>query len=338
MERLKARAKAEGAGNYFSAPASSIEFIPSGCVILDLVLGGGWPLGRIANIVGDKSTGKTLLAIEACANFVAKYPKGKIWYRETEAAFNEDYAAALGMPVERIDFGDQAFRTVEDIFKDMQACIKECSGPKAQPGLYIIDSLDALSDKAEMEREIDKASYGATKAAQISELFRRLNQDVSQAHICVLIISQIRDKIGAMFGEKTTRSGGRALDFYASQVIKLAHLKTLVVTARGQKRPTGVRIKAKCVKNKVGLMGRECEFIIRFGFGIESYEAGMEWLISTKQTKELGLSESAARAVMDDSADWDALKLQAESLELDRVVRKVWAEIETSVLPKRKKY
>lgn len=336
MERMRSSKQVEGVA-YFATPAPDVKFIKSGCTMLDLVLGGGWPLGRMSNVIGDKSTGKTLLAIEACANFAEQFPKGHIWYCETEAAFDTGYAAALGMPIDRISFRDD-IRTVEDLFKDLEKCIKQCTGPKAQPGLYIIDSMDAISDKAEMEREIDKASFGASKAAQVSELFRRLNKDVSNANIHVLIVSQIRDKIGAMFGEKTTRSGGRALDFYASQIVKLAHIKTLVQTIKGMKRPTGVRIKAKASKNKVGLMGRECEFVIRFGFGVESYEASMEWLIATKQTKELGLSDAAARALLEESTEWDGDTLREKTLELDKVVRRVWAANETSILPKRKKY
>lgn len=305
--------------------------------MLDLVLGGGWPLGRMSNVIGDKSTGKTLIAIEACANFAAQYAKGHIWYCETEAAFDIGYASALGMPVDRISFREN-IRTVEDLFRDLEKCVKQCTGPKAPPGLYIIDSLDAVSDKAEMEREIDKASFGASKAAQVSELFRRMNKDISNANIHVLIVSQIRDKIGAMFGEKTTRSGGRALDFYASQIVKLAHIKTLVQTVRGEKRPVGVRIKAKASKNKVGLMGRECEFVIRFGFGVESYEASMDWLIARKMTKELGLSEQAAKELLEASAEWDTPKLLEETAKMDVVVRAAWSKIETSILPTRKKY
>jgi len=93
-------------GDYFPpATARGLRFIPSGCVLLDCVLGGGWPLGRIVNVVGDKAVGKTLLAIEAAANFVTVYPKGHIWYRQAEADFDEHYARRLGLPVDKIDFG-----------------------------------------------------------------------------------------------------------------------------------------------------------------------------------------------------------------------------------------
>src|ERR1019366_4415396 len=99
-----------------------------------------------------------------------------------------------------------------------------------QPGLYILDSLDALSDRAELERKIDEPSFGAGKAKQMSQLFRRLIRKINKTDVAVIIISQIRDNIGVRFGDKTTRSGGHALDFYASQVLKLAHLKNIVVS------------------------------------------------------------------------------------------------------------
>src|SRR5262245_49730127 len=157
MERAKLKPKKRG-GNYFAAP-SHLMFIPTGCQTLDLALGGGWAKNRIANIVGDKSSGKTLLCIEACANFAIKYPKGRIFYRESEAAFDQDYAKALGMPVARVSFGDDPLETVEDLFDELSDILRN-----KNDCLYICDSLDALSDRAELDRGIADGSYGAQKA------------------------------------------------------------------------------------------------------------------------------------------------------------------------------
>src|SRR6266700_660763 len=153
------RATEEGRlGNYF-LDARPLELFSSGCQILDLALGGVWPLSRISNIVGDKSTGKTLIAIEACANFSRKFPEGKIYYSESESAFDPSYAQALGMPIEKVRFGEDFF-TVEDLFEDLEKVLKDLEKTPT-PALYIIDSLDALSDRDELAREIDKGSYGA---------------------------------------------------------------------------------------------------------------------------------------------------------------------------------
>src|ERR1700679_1727393 len=92
--------------SYFVGEKPSIKFVPSGCAVLDCVLGGGWALGRIGNVVGDRSTAKTALATEALINFLLKYPKGAAAYREIEAAFDRNYAEAMGLPIEKIDFGD----------------------------------------------------------------------------------------------------------------------------------------------------------------------------------------------------------------------------------------
>ena len=111
--KLNGSVKKQG-GDYFPSLTAGVEYIPTGCSLLDCVLGGGWARRRISNIVGDKSVGKSLLAIEACANFAQLEPKGKIFYREAEAAFDEPYAEGLGLPLKRVDFGPEGIDTVWD--------------------------------------------------------------------------------------------------------------------------------------------------------------------------------------------------------------------------------
>lgn len=341
MVRYKSGA-AKGGGLYFKAP-SELRYIRSGCVLLDLCATAGsegaWPLGRVSNIIGDKSTGKTLIAIEACANFAAQFPKGHIWYRETESAFDPSYAASIGMPVARINPGEKKwakFDTIEEVFDDLSAKIKAAK-KAGVPCLYIIDSLDALSDKSEMKKAIGDRDY-PRKPAILSELFRKQIREIEDSDTHLMIISQIRTNIGAMFGDKTSRSGGRALDFYASLVFKMAHIAQLTRTINGEKRVTGVRIKAKCTKNKVGASFRECEFILRFAYGIENYEAAMEWLIARGMTKLLGLSKEKAGDMIDASADWEPEEYKAREAELIAAVTQAWGDIEQSFRPTRSKY
>jgi recombination protein RecA len=300
-----------GGGAYFTTPKKHISFIHTGCKTLDLALGGGWAMGRIVNVVGDKATGKTLLAIEAAANFSRQYPKGHIRYRESEAAFDKPYADALGMPVDRVDFG-QPLATVEDLFEDLEQCCQKAK----QPELYILDSLDALSDRSEMDREIDQGSYGAGKAKKMSELFRRLVRVMNKSNLTLIIISQVRDKIGVTFGRKTTRTGGRALDFYASQILYIAQRGQIPKTVRGIKRTVGIEVSAKVDKNKIGLAYREAEFSILFGYGIDDEEACRRWLTEIKCKVPNKMSLSELRALVEDN----------------------WWELETSFLPTRKKY
>lgn len=324
------------AASHFAAPTHSLQFIPSGCKLLDLVVGGGWPLGRVSNIVGDKSTGKTLLAIEACTNFARTYPKGRIWYREAESAFDLDYAAALGMPIDRIKFRDD-IDTVEDFYEDLRIQAKKAVDLDV-PGLYILDSLDALSDRDEMERDIDKGTFGAKKAKQMSTLFRKLVRRVRTANIHLMIISQVRDNIGITFGRKFSRSGGHALDFYASQVVWLAMVEKIHKTKAKQKRTIGVRVRAKCDKNKIGLPFRECDFNIIFGFGVEDYQAGLEWLADVKKLELLGISEKSVPDFLHDCPLWDAKEYREHKAELDTALLKAWTQVETSFLPTRRKY
>lgn len=324
--RVELRAK--GGGNYFAAPKAGIHFINSGCHTLDLALGGGWAQGRVANIVGDKSTGKTLLCTEAAANFAIQHRKGKIRYRESEAAFDQAYARALGMPVDRIDFGDP-METVEDLFEDLQKVIAGAKGPE----LFICDSLDALSDRAEMERDMDKGSFGAEKAKKMSQLFRRLIRELERTQVTVIIVSQIRDKINAMFGRKVTRTGGRALDFYASQVVYLAHIGRVTKTIKGQKRTTAIKVKALIDKNKISLPFRDAEFKILFGYGIDDIEACLLFLKSCGKLKGNGY-----KRLMDEYSSYTSAEQRDALVGLRVEVTEQWYAIEKSLIPKQTKY
>jgi recombination protein RecA len=347
-ERLRDRADTGGGGNYFSSPKSQLDFIPTGCKLLDLALGGGWAEGRIGNIVGDKSTGKTLLCIEAAANFTAKYRRldkdAMVHYREAEAAFDDSYAEALGMPMDRVDFGSGTIETIEDLFEDIELVVKKAKGPI----LYIIDSLDALSDRAEMGRDMDAQTYGVEKAKKLSQLFRRLTRQMSTARLTFLVVSQVRSKIGNTFGGKTTtRSGGRALDFYASQVLFLSQIGTISRTISKVKRPIGITVKAKCDKNKISLPFREAEFQLMFGYGIDDVQASLMWLREIGENKFVNEIISVKKAVATDAdiksfsrdlIDDDPAEARAVAKEVNAYVQKRWFEIERSFLPSRKKY
>lgn len=340
VARKKVTALVEVEGSAYFPPLKSVTFLHSGCTLLDCVLGGGWALGRVANIVGDKSTGKTLLAIEATANFARSFPKGKIWYREAEAAFDEEYAASLGLPTKRVDFGPEGigtqWNTIEDIFEDLD---KELTAlPDDVPGLYIIDSLDALSSRAELKRDVEKGTFGLEKQKMLGNLFRQLIRILGKKKVLVIFISQIRDKIGVTFGEKYTRSGGKSLDFYATHVLWLAHLERITRTVKGVKRATGVRVKAQCKKNKVGLPFRDCEFGLEFGYGILDVEASLDWLEEVKAVDRLNLEGAKLETWLE--AYYLAAGTDRRVFE-DRAraaVLAAWQEVEGRFAPTRRKY
>ncbi len=336
--------------SYFAqASKNGIEFIRSGSAVMDAMLGGGWALGRVANIVGDRSAGKTLLAIEACANFHMAHPSGLIRYAESESAFDEAYAENLGMPIEAVDFGQpgherkevEPMRTVEDWYKSVEAFIKRCESAKA-PGLYIIDSFDALSDDAEMEREIDKGSFGAGKAKKSGELFRKLIDRLERARICMIVVSQIRDKLNVTFGETKTRSGGRALDFYATHIVWLAEIGKIKKTIKGLERPIGVNVRARCKKNKVGLPFREVDYPILFGYGVDDLTANVEWMLDNNGEEVLRdkfeLSKAGYKVRLAAMRDRGGEEVRELRQGLRDAVFKRWQEIEQGFLPKARKY
>jgi protein RecA len=325
--------------SYFVSEKPGIKFITSGCAILDCVLGGGWALGRIANIVGDSSTAKTALATEALTNFTLRYPKGAAAYREIEAAYDLAYAEAMGLPIKKIDFGypDKPIVTVEAFAKDLNKFIDERLKAK-QPGIYVLDSLDALSDEAEMEREVGAASYGMAKAKGLSEFLRKTARRIEQSEVLVLIISQTRENIGVTFGEKNRRSGGKALQFYCSQVLWLAAIEQLKKTINKVERQYGTVIMAHCKKNKVGLAFRRCTFDFKFGFGIEDLGASVEWLKSVGRSKESGLEDDEVKSYLAGIRDMSKEEYDVERSTMAKAVTKVWAEIETEFLPTRRKY
>ena len=338
-------APAEGeASSYFANVEEkfNLQFVSSGCAVMDSSLGGGWVLGRVANIVGDRSSGKTLLAIEACANFHRTYPEGMIRYAESESAFDEKYAEALGMPIEAVDFGqDKEMRTVEDWYNDTVAFLDAREKDK-RPGLYILDSFDALSDDAEMSREIDKGSFGANKAKKSGELFRKLIDRIEKLDVLLIVVSQIRDKLNVTFGETKTRSGGKALDFYASHIVWLAEIGKIKKTMQGVDRIIGVNVKVNVKKNKVGLPFRQCAYPIIFGYGIDDLTANVEWLLEVGREEllkdRLGMSKAGYKVRINNLRDKGGEEVREIRATLTKLVKQEWQKVEQGFLPKSRKY
>lgn len=338
-----------------------VQFLSTGCAVLDCTIGGGWPFGRVVNIVGDRSVGKTLLAEEAIAMFQIQYPRGRARYRESEAAFDPSYFESLGGDPDRVDFGPQGpdtqWDTVEDIIEDTRKMLDDLDvlvkvkvaelkkkrkkattaelakevRAKLSPGLYIVDSLDGLSSRPELKRAQKPAeggTYGLEKQKLLGEFFRTEIRRLKKYRICVIIISQVRERIGAMIkGEKYTRTGGKALDFYASIVVWLANLGKVYETIRGIKRPIAIRVKADCKKNKISMPFRQCEFEIRFGYGTDDEWASLDYLKSVNMLEPvLGLKDLPKNLT-----GIDKKELRLKTIE-------AWHEVEKRFIPEKGKY
>ena len=356
-------------GLYFIEDKPHLEFIHSGCTLLDCVLGGGWAEGRVANVLGDPSTGKTLVSIEGMVNFIFKYAKGQPYYAEAEGAFDKLYAAALGAPIEKIRFPfddlDSERPTVEHVETLLNTVIDECfdrtnknawdtaeckhtkitahvcvrckkKEPQPHPGILIIDSLDGLTCKAELDRKFGEGTYGTEKARLLSELFRRNALAMSNAKVTLFVISQTRDNIGSMFGGSTT-SGGRAIGFYSSQTLQLRQTKQIKRTVRGVERAVGIEIMARMKKSKVGIPLRECSFPILFGYGIDDLTANIKFL-ETVGKEERFLEGKALSTFVKKTHEMDREKYNGLKAAVAEVVRAEWKILEKDFLPKRAKY
>lgn len=329
----------ESTSSYFTSKKESLQFISTGCTVLDCALGGGYVLGRMCNIVGDKSTGKTHLATEALINFVKSHPEGKAAYRETEGAYDIAYAEAMGLPIDQVDFGDidNPVSTIEAFDRDFRSFVNACQKADT-PGMYVLDSFDSLSDEEELKRDISDGSYNMIKQKKIGIMLRRLNKRVESSKVSLIIVSQVRENINAMFGERYRRSGGKALDFYATHIFWLAHTKILKRAVNKVERAYGISLIAKVKKNKVAFPFREASFDFIFGYGVDDLGASINWLKSAGRLKDIELSETGVKAYLAKVAVYDQKEYNKERRTVAKAVKAAWNDIEESFLPIRRKY
>jgi len=278
-----------------------IEVIPTGSLGLDIALGvGGLPKGRVVEIYGPESSGKTTLAIHAIAE--SQKRGGIAAFIDAEHAFDRFYAKKLGVDVENLlisqpDNGEQALEIADNLIRS------------GAIDILVIDSVAALVPKSEIEGEMGDSKMGL-QARLMSQALRKLTGTISKTGCCCIFINQLREKIGVMFGNPETTTGGNALKFYASVRLDVRRISQI----KDSDEVSGNRVKVKIVKNKVAPPFRIAEFDIMFGEGIskagEIIDLGVEHNIIKKAGSwfsygetRLGQGRDAVKALILDNPE-----------------------------------
>jgi recombination protein RecA len=251
-------------------PTDLTEWISTGSSILDLAISnrpnGGLPVGRITEITGMEASGKSLLAAHLLANTQKK--GGLAVYIDTENAMNEEFLRAIGIDISKLLYIQ--LETVEDIFEVIENIIlKIKESDKNRLVSIAVDSVAAATTKVEQAQDYDKEGWATSKAIVLSKGMRKITQLIGRERVALIFTNQLRQKLGVMFGDPWTTSGGKAIQFHASCRLRLKAAGQIKAKIAGKEQTIGIKTKAIVVKNRMGPPLRQAEFNIYFESGID---------------------------------------------------------------------
>ena len=269
-------------------PTDLTEWISTGSSMLDLAISnrpyGGIPVGRITEITGLEASGKSLLAGHMLANTQKK--GGLAVYIDTENAMNEEFLRCIGVDVTNMLYIQ--LEAVEDIFEVVEDIIvKVRESQKDRLVSIVVDSVAAATTKVEQSADYDKDGWATSKAIVLSKAMRKITQLIGRQRVCLVFTNQLRQKLGVMFGDPWTTSGGKALGFHASCRLRLKAAGQIKSKIDGKDQTIGIKTKAVVVKNRMGPPLRTAEFEIYFDSGVDDYGG---WLQVMKDRKLIKLA------------------------------------------------
>lgn len=287
-----------------STDASGVEVVPSGSILLDEALGvGGYPKGRIIEMYGPESSGKTTLALHAIAE--AQKMGGIAAFIDAEHALDPVYAKNLGVNIDELwvsqpDTGEQALEIAENLVRS------------GAVDIIVVDSVAALTPQAEIEGDMGDSHMGL-QARLMSQALRKLTAIIGKSKCILVFINQIRMKIGVMFGNPETTTGGNALKFYSSIRLEIRRIES--IDAKGAEDAVGNRVRVKIVKNKVAPPFRKVELDIYFGKGVSAMSSLLDGAVKyglidkkgawyTTETEKVGQGRENALAFLEQNPDF----------------------------------
>jgi len=296
------------------APTNVNEWVPTGSSILDIKISnkpnGGFPVGRIIELLGLEASGKSLLAAHALAN--TQKLGGIAVYIETESSVSKEFLRAIGVDLKNLVY--VPLDTIEDVFEAIESIIEKIrKTSKDVLVTIVVDSVAATTTKLEMSSDYDKAGYNTGKSIIISQALRKITNTIARERVCLIFTNQLRKNMNSMPGtDPYTTSGGMALAFHSSVRIRLRNMGKLKTKAGGVEEVVGMKTRVVITKNRVGPPWKELVYDIYFNSGIDNCGG---WLTTMKERKLV--KQAGAWYEYTDKDTGEVLKFQSKTFESD---------------------